>query len=209
MKKNTNTTTEATTVPSVTASEVTAAAAAAMIDATTSEATTSTPAISNINEAIKYAVSIGDPEKIKSEYIASMIKAGYSIDIIVKENKEFDTLVAEVKAEAEEKARKESEAKAKEEAIKKYQNLNTADKIMLKVAKGIIDFTDDEIASDIYRMIIENSSTIKVAAFIGKNQSNEKSLKVIKYIYDSVKDEKELVRFSATFTKVVKELLEN
>lgn len=193
MKKNTNTTTESTTVPSVTASEVTAATAAAMID---------------LDETLKSALTIGDVENIRTMYLMGLIKSGYSIEAVTNANKEFEGLAEEVRREAEEKAKIEAEEKAEAEAEERINKLNTSDRIMMRIIETIKTFdSDNTTADDIKNMLLENSSTIKVAAFIGGKLADEKEMKIITYIYESIKCEKELIRFSATFVKVVRELI--
>lgn len=97
-------------------------------------------------------------------------------------------------------------ARAEEEAIKIYQGLNIADRIILNITETMIAYNNSEIAKTIQNMVKENSSSIKVAALIGAISDDAEMMAQIYFIYDSIKREKELNRFSNTFVRVVEEL---
>lgn len=187
MKKNTTTTTEATTTPAVPESTITAAAAAAMLDH-----------VESLDAMAKEAMNGGMSESDFIRYI-SMTFFSQASDLDMLKSIQQDAATSYEKAVNE---------KAESESIEAYQDLNSAERIMAKVTKTLIDFCDSEIAKEINHMVYENASSVKVACFIGQHKSDSKAMTEIEYIYESIKCEKELNRFAGTFTRVYKELCE-
>lgn len=170
---------------------------------------TTVPTISSneITAAVSLAFSIADLKNIKSTYLVDLVEKGYSVEDITKASKEFDAMAEQAKEEAESKARMEAEEKAMKEAEERINKLNTSDRMMIRIIDTIKNFdSDNTTADDIKNMLLENSSTIKLAGFIGGKLADEKAMKVITYVYESIKNEKELIRFSSTFVRVVEEL---